>query len=136
MPVNLFSLIRVLCWLLLCFPLVRLYPAWVLLSVRTLVTPALHQQEAVQAWHGHAVLLLGGLQCGKYLRLHNFPNFLYQSLFQSLLQVVYGVKLVLTGDDLQHNEHALIVLNHPTRSGIVLTCVLSCLFKKLQRLRP
>eukprot|EP00090_Calanus_glacialis_P000224 TRINITY_DN10149_c0_g1_i1.p1 TRINITY_DN10149_c0_g1~~TRINITY_DN10149_c0_g1_i1.p1 ORF type:complete len:398 (-),score=86.22 TRINITY_DN10149_c0_g1_i1:165-1358(-) len=34
----------------------------------------------------------------------------------SLLQVVYGVKLVLTGDDLQHNEHALIVLNHPTRT--------------------
>jgi len=33
----------------------------------------------------------------------------------SLLQAVYGVKLVLTGDDL-HNEHALIVLNHPTRT--------------------
>ena len=37
------------------------------------------------------------------------------SLFQSLLQVVYGVRLVLTGDDLLHNENALIVLNHPTR---------------------
>lgn len=34
----------------------------------------------------------------------------------SLLQVVYGVKLVLTGDDLLHNENALIVLNHPTRT--------------------
>jgi len=34
----------------------------------------------------------------------------------SLLQLVYRVKLVLTGDDLEPNEHALIVLNHPTRT--------------------
>ena len=36
--------------------------------------------------------------------------------FQSLLQGVYGVKVVLTGDNVPHPENALIIINHPTRT--------------------
>ena len=34
----------------------------------------------------------------------------------SLLELVFGVELILTGDQILPQENALLVLNHPTRS--------------------
>ena len=35
----------------------------------------------------------------------------------SLLELVFGVELILTGDPILPQENALLVLNHPTRSA-------------------
>lgn len=34
----------------------------------------------------------------------------------SLLQMVYGMKLILTGDNLEGKKHSLLIVNHPTRT--------------------
>jgi hypothetical protein len=39
---------------------------------------------------------------------------------QTVLGLVYGMGLVLTGDEIREQDNALIILNHPTRLQIVL----------------
>ena len=36
-------------------------------------------------------------------------------MVQTLLELVFGMGLVLTGDEIREQDNALIILNHPTR---------------------